>query len=101
MATMFCFLYTGCTLVRLSRAYAAAMRPYVNYFDHLLPLESIQSHFPGLYTTVQQTHHEVFLRRTRHHDMLQCHNTDGQNWRGLMASLAEGKDRSFNKITGN
>jgi len=39
----------------------------------------------------------------RHHSMLQCHNDydEGISGRGLMTSLGEGKDRSFNKITAN
>jgi len=47
---------------------------------------------------------QKFLRyRTRHHSMLQCHNDydEGISGRGLMTSLREGKDRSFNKITAN
>jgi len=33
--------------------------------------------------------------------MIQCHNEDGLSGGGLMTSLGEGKDRSFNKITAN
>jgi len=35
------------------------------------------------------------------HDGMSCHNDDGLSVRVLMTSLGEGKDRSFNTITGN
>ena len=44
---------------------------------------------------------KVFLRRTRHHGILQGHNDDGLSGRGLTTSLEEREDRSFNNITAN
>jgi len=49
---------------------------------------------------VQETYPKIFSDVcTRLHGMR--HNDDGLSGRGLVTSLREGKDRSFNKITGN
>ena len=48
--------------------------------------------------SVSEINPESFLRQMQHHGMLQCRNDDGLSGRGLMTSLGEGKDRSFNDI---
>jgi len=50
----------------------------VGYPVPFLPSDSVQSHSLGLYTPYKKPTPKVFLRRTPHHGIPQCHNDDGQ-----------------------
>ena len=54
------------------------------------PVHSVQKPTPKILSDVDRTPVDAMP-----------HNADGLSGRGLMTSLGEGKDRSFNKITAN
>ena len=56
--------------------------------------------FPWPVRSVQETYLQKSLRRPTRLDGMR-HHADGQIGRGLMTSLEQGKDSSFNKITRN
>jgi len=69
--------------------------------EFLLPLESIQSLSPGLYTPYREIYPQLLCDVDRTRVNIIPHIAESLSEGGLMTSLGEEKDKPVNKITGN